>query len=324
MENLISTLRNVVIYMIPLLIGALIGTQKAVRSRPLRWVDRLQFAALMVLVLALGVNLGANDDVISSLGEIGVAALAVTLFAMAGALGAAFLLRRFVLHLNRYGLPRDGVDAGGDSGGTGGKADNALTKWIVGAVILGMLAGRFVLPEAVTAHCGTVINLGLYLLLLMVGIGIGKQGTFFRDVRTVGFRVLLLPAAVAVGSLLGAALAGLFLPMGAKDAMAVASGMGWYSLAPTLLAPYSMTVSATAFLSNVMREIFSILAIPFAAKHIGYVECAALPGAAAMDTVLPVAVGATHPRITVYSFTSGVVLTLLVPALVPAVVGLPI
>ena len=70
-----------------------------------------------------------------------------------------------------------------------------------------------------------------------------------------------------------------------------------------------------------MREIFSILAIPFAAKHIGYVECAALPGAAAMDTVLPVAVG---PRITVYSFTSGVVLTLLVPALVPAVVGLPI
>lgn len=39
-----------------------------------------------------------------------------------------------------------------------------------------------------------------------------------------------------------------------------------------------MAVSATALLSNVMREIFSILAIPFAAKHIGYVECAALPG----------------------------------------------
>ncbi|WP_297241959.1 LysO family transporter [uncultured Flavonifractor sp.] len=52
-------------------------------------------------------------------------------------------------------------------------------------------------------------------------------------------------------------------------------------------------------------------------------ECAALPGAAAMDTVLPVVVGATHERITIYSFTSGVVLSLAVPILVPAIVALP-
>ena len=82
-------------------------------------------------------------------------------------------------------------------------------------------------------------------------------------------------------------------------------------------------MSAVAFLSNVMREIFSILAIPLVARHIGYVECAALPGAAAMDTVLPVVVGATHERITIYSFTSGVVLSLAVPILVPAIVALP-
>ena len=102
MENLISTLRNVVIYMIPLLIGALIGTQKAVRSRPLRWVDRLQFAALMVLVLALGVNLGANDDVISSLGEIGLSALIITVFALAGSILCVSLVRR-LLKLDREG-----------------------------------------------------------------------------------------------------------------------------------------------------------------------------------------------------------------------------
>lgn len=105
--------------------------------------------------------------------------------------------------------------------------------------------------------------------------------------------------------------------------MAASAGMGWYSLAPTLLAPYSPSVSAVAFLSNVMREIFSILAIPFIARYVGYVECAALPGAAAMDTVLPVVVGATHERITIYSFTSGVVLSLAVPVLVPAIVALP-
>ena len=44
---------------------------------------------------------------------------------------------------------------------------------------------------------------------------------------------------------------------------------------------------------------------------------------AAMDTVLPVVVGATHERITIYSFTSGVVLSLAVPILVPAIVAIP-
>ena len=76
--------------------------------------------------------------------------------------------------------------------------------------------------------------------------------------------------------------------------MAAASGLGWYSLAPTLLAPYSLSVSAVAFLSNVMREIFSILAIPFVAKYIGYVECASLPGAAAHGHGAPRG-GGGHP-----------------------------
>ena len=71
-----------------------------------------------------------------------------------------------------------------------------------------------------------------------------------------------------------------------------------------------------------MREIFAILAIPLVSKYIGYVECVALPGAAAMDTVLPVVVGATHERITIYSFTSGVLLSLAVPVAVSGIIAL--
>ncbi len=288
-----------------------------------------------------------------------------------------------MLKLDHYGLPRGSEAAREEEAHHGGKADNSLTFLIVIAVVLGMLAGRFVLPAAVTAHCGTVINFGLYLLLFMVGMDMGKQGTLLADIKTAGFQVLLVPVAVCAGSLAFAALAGLFLPLGVKDSMAAASGLGWYSLAPlllfmvgmdmgkqgtlladiktagfqvllvpvavcagslafaalaglvlplgvkdsmaaasglgwyslapTLLAPYSLSVSAVAFLSNVMREIFAIITIPIVAKYVGYVECASLPGAAAMDTVLPVVVGATHERITIYSFTSGVVLSLAVP-----------
>ena len=321
MGTTLSTLSNLAIYIGLVVVGAFLGSRKALRSRPLAWVGKLQFAALMILIVTLGINLGANDEVVSSLGQIGLAALVITVLAMAGSLLCLTLLRRFVLKLDHYGLPRGSEAAREEEAHHSGKADNSLTFLIVIAVVLGMLAGRFVLPAAVTAHCGTVISFGLYLLLFMVGMDMGKQGTLLADIKTAGFQVLLVPVAVCAGSLAFAALAGLVLPLGVKDSMA--AGLGWYSLAPTLLAPYSLSVSAVAFLSNVMREIFAIITIPIVAKYVGYVECASLPGAAAMDTVLPVVVGATHERITIYSFTSGVVLSLAVPLLVPAIVALP-
>ena len=323
MNTTLSTLSSLAIYIGLVVAGAAIGSRPGMRGRPMPWVSRLQFVALMILIVTLGVNLGANDEVVASLGEIGLAALLITLLAMAGSVLALTLLRRFVLKLDRWGRPQGSGEGESTGGGAAGKADNALTKWIVAAVVLGMLAGRFLLPDAVTQHCGSVITFGLYLLLLMVGLDMGRQGTLISDIRTAGFQVLLVPVAVAAGTLICAAAAGLVLPLGVKDSMAASAGFGWYSLAPSLLASYSPSVSAVAFLSNVMREIFAILAIPVVARRVGYVECAALPGAAAMDTVLPVVVGATHERITIYSFTSGVILSLAVPILVPAIVALP-
>ena len=323
MSTTIGTLTNLAIYIALVIIGAVIGSRPAVRSRPLPLLGKLQFLALMILIVSLGVKLGANDEVISSLGQIGLTALLVTVLAMAGSLLAVTLLRRFVLKLDRYGLPR-GSAAGEDTAGhEEGKADNSTTKWIVLAVVLGMLAGCFLIPDSIVAWCGTVIDFGIYLLLFLVGVDMGRQGTMLNDIKAAGFKVLLVPAAVVVGTFLAAALAGLFLPVGVKDAVAASAGFGWYSLAPTLLQSYSLSVSAVAFLSNVMREIFSIMAIPIVARRVGYVECVSLAGATAMDTVLPVVVGATHERIAIYSFTSGVVLSLLVPVLVPAIVALP-
>ena len=43
-----------------------------------------------------------------------------------------------------------------------------------------------------------------------------------------------------------------------------------------------------------------------------------------MDSLLPVVVGATHERITIYSFVSGVLLSLAVPVLIPLIVSLPL
>lgn len=244
---------------------------------------------------------------------------------MVGSMLAVHALRKYLLKLNAQG--RSCQEAPEDSAPGSGEAvhvDHSLTLAIVFTVAAGILAGRFLLPDAAVAHCGTVIRWGLYLLLFLVGLDMGRQGSLIRDIRAAGLRVLLVPLAVMAGTFAVTALVGLFLPLGPKDCVAAAAGFGWYSLAPTLLAPYSLTVSATAFLSNIMHELFSIVAVPIVAQKLGYIEAVALPGATAMDTLLPVVVSATADRMAIYSFASGLILSLAVPVLVPAIIALPL
>ena len=70
--------------------------------------------------------------------------------------------------------------------------------WLVLAVVAGMVCGYFVVPESMLGLCSTVIDWGLYLLLLMVGIDMGRQGTIVADIRAAGFKVVLVPVVASV------------------------------------------------------------------------------------------------------------------------------
>lgn len=326
MQQMSGTLLDLILYLALVALGAFLGSRPQIQSLPMPWLGRFQTAALLLLIVTLGAELGANEEIISSLGTIGLNALAVTLTSMVGSMLAVHALRKYLLKLNAQG--RSCQEAPEDSDPGSGEAvhvDHSLTFAIVFTVAAGILAGRFLLPDAAVAHCGTVIRWGLYLLLFLVGLDMGRQGSLIPGYSgRRGSGVLLVPLAVMAGTFAVTALVGLFLPLGPKDCVAAAAGFGWYSLAPTLLAPYSLTVSATAFLSNIMHELFSIVAVPIVAQKLGYIEAVALPGATAMDTLLPVVVSATADRMAIYSFASGLILSLAVPVLVPAIIALPL
>ena len=93
---------SLLLYIGMLALGVLVGSRKSVRGKDLPWLGRLQFVALIVLIAVLGVEIGADDKVISSLGEIGLSALVITVFALAGSIVCVSLVRR-LLKLDREG-----------------------------------------------------------------------------------------------------------------------------------------------------------------------------------------------------------------------------
>jgi uncharacterized membrane protein YbjE (DUF340 family) len=186
-------------------------------------------------------------------------------------------------------------------------------------VALGILSGIFVFPESLGDSMGFWISAGLGLLLFFVGIDIGSNRGILGKIRRIGFKVFLVPLMVAVGSILGTSLAGFLMGMNLIESAAIGAGFGWYSLSAIELSKHSAYLGTLAFVTNISREVIALVSIPFIAKYIGKVEAIAPAGATAMDTVLPVISRSTNAHIAIISFITGVVLSSLVPILVPLI-----
>ncbi len=199
---------------------------------------------------------------------------------------------------------------------------NDMNIGIIAAVASGILVGLFLFPQQLIQHIGIIIDFGLCALLFFVGIDIGRNKDIINQIKECGFRILLIPIMIALGSIIGSIAGGFLIGVPFNEAGAIGAGFGWYSLSAIILSDFSAETGAVAFITNVFREIFALMAIPFIAKYIGKLESIAPAGATAMDTSLAVVSRATDSRTAVVSFITGVVLSLLVPILVPLMISL--
>ncbi len=191
------------------------------------------------------------------------------------------------------------------------------------SVLLGIGVGYFFLPYTISSSMGIIIDIGLMILLFFVGMDIGKQKDVFGKIKKMGLRILLVPIAIIIGSVVGSILAGFLIKMPINEAGAVGAGLGWYTLSSTmLLADGYVELSALAFLSNVFREIIALITIPLIARYVGKLESVSTAGATAMDTSLPVISRATDPQTTIIAFITGVICTAAVPIILPIILNL--
>ncbi|GET28480.1 lysine exporter LysO family protein [Prolixibacter sp. SD074] len=158
----------------------------------------------------------------------------------------------------------------------------------------------------------------LYILMFLVGIGIGADRKSWKVIRTINVKIFLVPLGVMVGTAIGVTIVSLFLPnLSIREAMAVGAGYGYYSLSSIFITQmHGETLGVMALLSNIIREVATLLLTPVFVKYFGKLAGIMSGGATAMDTTLPIITRYSGKDYAIISLVSGIVLTILVPVII--------
>jgi len=193
------------------------------------------------------------------------------------------------------------------------KGSLIILAFFVAGVITGIY--RF-LPEHLFQNDYSLY--ALYLLMFLVGIGIGCNKKALTLIKDVNFKILLVPLSVITGTYIGVSVFSMIQSkLSLVESLAVGSGFGYYSLSSVLISEISNeTLGVIALLSNITREIITLLLTPVFARYFGKLAPIASGGATAMDTTLPVITKYIGSDYAIISVFSGVVLTILVPFLI--------
>ncbi|MCD4834296.1 MAG: lysine exporter LysO family protein [Bacteroidales bacterium] len=183
--------------------------------------------------------------------------------------------------------------------------------------VIGLFTGIYdLLPEHFLQNDYSLY--ALYLLMFLVGIGIGSNKKSLILIRSVNFKIILVPLSVITGTYIGVSVFSLLQDnLSLIDSLAVGSGFGYYSLSSVLISEVSGDMlGVIALLSNITREIITLLLTPVFARYFGKLAPISSGGATAMDTTLPVITKYIGSDYAIISVFSGVVLTILVPFLI--------
>ncbi len=190
-------------------------------------------------------------------------------------------------------------------------------------VIGGITVGYFLKFNINFTYLDTVISIILFIILFIIGHQLRLQGISLKNIlaNKLGFVIALI---IIISSFLAAIVCSEILNLNLKSALMLSSGFGWYTLSGILNGQLiSHTMGTTSFFIDFFREIIAILLIPalgtrYSIPIIGY--C----GATALDFTLPIIKENLGDAKVPIAITSGMILTVLVPLLIPLIASLGI
>jgi uncharacterized membrane protein YbjE (DUF340 family) len=201
-----------------------------------------------------------------------------------------------------------------------------MIKYILIALVFGGVAGylnnnfgNFFANSYVSDY---LFNLSLIFLLFVMGFSFGFDKEATVKLKKAGLKILVVPFAVALGSIFGGLVGGLILGINVFASMAVSSGFGWYTLAGPLVGQlFGAEFGALGFTVNFLRELLTITTVSLTVKIDRYAPIA-FGGATSMDTTLPVIVRYCGSEALITAFASGFTLSLIAPFTITAIAAL--
>lgn len=188
---------------------------------------------------------------------------------------------------------------------------------IVGFFAMGVLAGLFHIVPSETANSG-ISFYALCALMFCVGLSVGNNPQTIKNFRSLNPRLAFLPVMTILGTVCASALVSvLFSSRSAADCMAVGAGFGYYSLSSIFITEYKgAELGTVALLSNIMREMITLLCAPLLVRWFGNLAPISAGGATTMDTTLPIIARYAGQEFAVVSIFHGFVIDFSVPFLV--------
>lgn len=89
-------MKLLLLYVAFCILGGILGTKMRKNGKSLSWSAKAQTVLLIVLLVTMGSRVGANEEVVASIGSIGISAFILTVFCMLGSVAAVFLVRKLM------------------------------------------------------------------------------------------------------------------------------------------------------------------------------------------------------------------------------------
>ena len=305
---------NSLIPFICLGIGALISW-RGLPETVLKGFDILINVALIILMLVIGLNIGTSPQVMGHLGQIGFNCAMLSLFAIFASALLVAVCEKTVLPLEETRRQFASDELTEDN-----PQENHFSPLIIimpTCIVIGILAGFFAFQDISHFMLDWVLTISLVLLYVGVGVSLGENKHVFQYIKRLGLRLIILPAAIFLGSILGGLIIGFVLRIPLNYAMISASGMGCYSLTGAMMTDYfGVEAGIYGFVVNVIRDVFTIILMPLLVR-ISKGSPIAAGAAGCMDTMLVPVTKAVGTELGIVALISGTILTFVVPVWLP-------
>lgn len=305
-------------------------------------------AVTWLLLLFLGLETGSDREVIGALPSIGLASAALSIGGVAGSCILAWLLWKYMGGNVGEAVPEAGQGAretgadgnlqavsdgdlqavsGGDLQAVSGLdmgTGRRISVWsgmggslvILGFFTLGIILGLAGLPAG-QSIVHKLSFWSLCILMAMVGMSVGGNPELATSIKSMNPRIALLPIATILGTYAGCIIVNLFLGHSIADVLAIGSGFGYYSLSSVLISSSrGPHLGSIALISNIIREVFTLLCAPFLARIAGPLAPISSGGATTADTTLPIISSCCGDKFVLISIFHGFAVDFTVPFLV--------